>query len=377
MKRFAKLFTVFFITFTILTMAFVIVKKRKAELAKLPSVPPTYVPVRVARIKRGTLLVTEHYLGEVWPVVFSTISSRISSFLFDVKKFEGDKVKKGELIAVLDSREIESRIRGIKSKIFAAQSECVIKKRILERNRILFKNKALSEEAWELSQLDYERAKANLEFLKEELAALKAELSYARIVAPFKGVVTKRFKNPGDFVVSGTPILELEKTGEGYKVLVSIPQEKAALMKTGEKVILRGRGKSIPSRIFRIHPAVYNDGLAKLEVRLSQRPFGLPTGSKIGVDVVVKKVSGFLLPLNALFETNARTWVFAVSKAISKNKSFSEVKAVSVRVLGRSENQVAVSGPLSEYEEVVVATEATFLRMYSGAKVKVIRVSEE
>ncbi len=373
MKRFAKVILVVVVVLAVVLAAFVLVKKKKEELAKLPPPEKPFVPVRVAEIEKGTLSVTEHYLGEIEPVVFSRISSKVSGILFDVKKFEGDKVRRGELIALLDAREIEAQIRSVKAKISAAKTEYVVKKRILERNRILFKNKALSQEAWELSQLDFERAKANLASLKDELSALKAQLSYARISAPFDGVVSKRFKNPGDFVVPGTPILELEEVKAGYKVLVGIPQEKAARIRKGEEVILTSSGERLAAKVFRVYPAVSNDGLAQLEVRLSKKPFGLPTGSKIGVDVVLKKVSGFILPLDAIFETQNETWVFAVKE---NGKAQPEVEAVKVKVLGRDKDRVAVSGPLSDYESVVVAGEATFLRIYSGAKVKVVGVKK-
>ncbi|OAQ20806.1 efflux RND transporter periplasmic adaptor subunit [Thermosulfurimonas dismutans] len=344
------------------------VKKKKAALERLspPQVSP--LPVEVVRVKVGPLLVTEHYLGEIRPVLSARLSSRITGYLLEVRKYEGDPVKKGEVLARIDDRKIRAQMGALSAQISAAETEFLTRKHIYERDRTLFENQAISREAYELSKAAFENAKARLAALKKELSAVKSDLAYTMIQAPFSGLVSHRFREPGELVLPGIPILEIEAPEEGYRIFVRVPQRKAAYIKEGSKAVLSEGRRRLSVSVFRVHPAVSENGLATVEIRVAERPFGLPSGAKVGVDLVMKEVQGAIVPLKSLLETTEKTYVFL---AKTEEGDLASVRSVPVMVLGRNGNLVAVSGRISEGDWVIVAEESTLLRLHEGMKVQV------
>ena len=362
-KKLLKIFVFLAVVIIIAAAAIHVVKKKKKALSQLPTPKVASLPVEVARVKVGKLLVKEHYLGRIEPLISAKISSKVSGYLLSVTKYEGDPVKKGEVLAKIDDRPIREKISSLKAQIDAAKTAFLTKKHIFERDRILYKNKAISKEAFEISETNFKEAKARLETLKAELATAENDLLYTVIKAPFNGVVTARFKDPGNLVVSGAPILEVEKPNAGYRILVGVPQEKAAVFKPGALAVLIEGNKSLNARIYRVFPAVSPGELATVEIRLGQRPFGLPSGARVGVNLVTSEVEGAIVPLRALLENVNATYVF-LAEPIGNGTA--RIKPIEVSVLGRSGEKVAVSGPLKDSDLVVVAEESTLLRLYRG-----------
>ncbi len=362
-KKLFKIAIFLAVAVIVVVAAVQIVKKKKKALSQLPTPKIVPLPVEVAKVKTGKLFVTEHYLGKVEPLISAKISSKVSGYLIAVNKYEGDPVKKGEVLARIDDKPIRERIASLKAQIEAAKTAFLTKKHIFERDRILYKNKAISKEAFEISETNFKEAKARLETLKSELASAENDLLYTVIKAPFDGVVTARFKDPGDLVVPGAPILEVEKPSAGYRILVGVPQAKAAVFKPGAPAVLTEGSKKLNARIFRVFPAVGAGELATVEIRLTERPFNLPSGSKIGVDLVASEVKGAIVPLRALLENVNATYVFVTEPA---GNGTARIKPVKVHVLGRSGDKVAVSGPVRGGDLVVVAEESTLLKLYRG-----------
>ena len=344
------------------------VREKRAALKRLspPQVAP--LPLEVTRVRVGILPVTEHYLGVIRPLLSAKITSRISGYLLSVTKYEGDSVKKGEILARIDDTPIRARITSLKAQIKAAQVSYLTRKRIFERDRVLYRHKAISQEAFELSESALREAEARLKTLKAELSAAENDLTYAVIRAPFSGVVTERLREPGDMVVPGAPILALEDPSRGYRIFVGVPQARAALFKPGARAVLTEGKRRLSARIFRVLPAVGPGELATVEIRLAERPFGLPSGARVGVDLVVREVRGAIVPLRALLETANGTHVFLARR---ETGPFARIEVARVRVLGRAKDEVAVSGPLSSEDLVVVAQESTLLSLHAGQKVRI------
>ncbi|HIE33355.1 MAG TPA: hypothetical protein EYP81_04840 [Thermodesulfobacteriaceae bacterium] len=62
---------------------------------------------------------------------------------------------------------------------------------------------------------------------------MKSDLAYATIQAPFSGLVSHRFREAGDLVLPGIPILEIESPEKGYRIFVRVPPEESRLHKGG------------------------------------------------------------------------------------------------------------------------------------------------
>ena len=98
----------------IVAVAVVILKARKiAALPKPQVVPPS---VQVASAAKGSLEITAHYLGSIEPFTRSDLSARISGNIVSISKREGDLVRQGEEIIVIDDRELADRSTAVQCR---------------------------------------------------------------------------------------------------------------------------------------------------------------------------------------------------------------------------------------------------------------------
>ena len=347
-------------------------KKRKEALGLAP--PPKALPVLVesAPLETGVFPVGKSYLGTVRAKVEADISSRVEERILKLELREGDRVKKGDLICVLDDRVERARVSEIRSKLEAAETALATQEGIYKRDLTLFKNKALSAEELDVSRARMDAARGEVEGLKAELKAALAELSFTRIKAPFSGVVTKRYRDPGDLAIPGAPILSIEATDQGYYVEIRVPQDEFPRLKPGRAVRLSlkeeaGKG-GILAEISRIHPAIRAGTLATVEVDLKERPFGLPTGAVVNAFIELGRVEGVRVPVRALLQDVDKTFCYFLDEE-------NRVRIRPVKILWTGERFAVLSGlprPLPG-RRVVTAAESALLRLHEGERVGLLQ----
>jgi RND family efflux transporter MFP subunit len=350
------------------------VKMKQEGIARLAK-PQTPTPaVEVSSVAEGDLEVTVHYLGTIVPFTRSDISSRISGNILAIAKREGDTVRQGEEIVTIDDRELADRIVAVnaevlstRQKLAGAQSVYETQKSIFERDVTLQKAGAISQEALDRSRAALDSAKAAADAYEESLKGLamntamaRTQAGYARLAAPFDGVVSRRWNEPGDLAVPGKPILTVEKRSP-YKVLAQVPQEELAMIHPGTPVHLRNGDQRIEAAVNRVYPALGKNMLATVEVVTKSSPFNLPSDATVGMDLVVRKVKGLIVPEQAVVKGPQGPVVYRVRDGV--------VHLLPVGLLGAGGGKAAVSGELHAGEQVAVAQENKLLTLVDGSGV--------
>ena len=360
------------------------IKHKKKELSSTP--PPSKPPlaVQVATVHFGAFPVKDTYLGTIKAKVSADVASRVTSYILDVKVREGDAVKKGQLLAVLDNRKERDRVQGLKAEVKAAETAYSTQEAIYQRDKTLFAQKAISKEALERSKSSKDAARARLISLKNSLASALTDLSYTELKAPFDGIITTRFMDPGDLAVTGKPVISIESPSSGYFVEIKVPQEKLPSLSVGNPVTLslavdnKGKSKSLSQKnltlrcqISRLHPAVQPGGLAVAEADTEKRPFSLPTGSSLEATVETGIAEGFLIPIRALLENVDTDLVFSVTENDT-------IHIVPVKPIYKGADQAVVqSSGLKDGVKVVVSQESGLLRLHEGQKVRIVEKDHE
>ncbi len=343
-----------------------VVLKKKKELSREP--PPAASPLAVFTepLVEGKLAQVHRYLGRLEAKIQAELSARITGAVLSVSVREGDAVKEGDVLVVLDSRVQRSRIRSLKVQLGAARTALASTRKIYERDRILYENKALGKEALDQSRVALDSARARVAELEALLEAAQVEYSYTRITAPFDGIVVRRFMDPGDTAFPGKPLLALVSTRDGYKVVADVPQEVFAHLRPGTPVILRPglnrERKALSASISRVYPAGSSDYglLPSVEIDQNSAPFGLPVGSSLHVEVQVREVRGFIVRSGSLLHrSSSRAVLFHVDE---KNR----VHPIPVEVLATNAERACVRGKLRPGMRVVVAGEDVLLRLHEG-----------
>jgi len=243
----------------------VVLKKKKEELADLPAPAIKSVTVETATPEIRSVEEVRSFMGRYYSAEHPSIASRINGFVQKIYVKEGERVKKGDLLAQIDDRELkaaieaqkasikalESAIESLKFSLKALKSDLLQAKSTYERNLKLYEAGALAKEkldlskvAMELKESKYVTTQKSVEAKSEELRAQKAQLDskvnqlrYASLKAPADATVGEIFltilkllgeRKRVDFQFPAVPVTALlEKTG-GNK------EERYLFVKTGE-----------------------------------------------------------------------------------------------------------------------------------------------
>lgn len=146
------------------------------------------------------------------------MKSEISGKVLSVNAAEGEMVKKGQLLLTLDKRDLPARLQEAKLKL---------KQRIAEKNAA----NNLHQKSY-TSDVELASANALVAEAAAELKRLQLSLKDTQIVAPFSGVVQKRFVEVGDFVAVGVEVIQLVDL-DPLVVHVDISERRVAEVKEG------------------------------------------------------------------------------------------------------------------------------------------------
>lgn len=363
-----------------------LIQKRRAELLSY-SPPKTYpLPVEYAVAKKGTLREEFRYLGKVYPYEYASVSTKVAGTVLKVYKKEGERFKKGELLAKIDSSQIrnavlslenqkrakESLISGLRSKLQAAKIAERNAKKEYERELFLYKRGAVPKEAVEKYQNAYEKAKATVKTILSQINELKhairaierqkksvaSQLKYTEVRAVSDGTVARVLLYPGDVAVPGRPIMRVFYDKSGFRVLVNVPPQDAKELEVGSKV--KVNGKEI-GKLVKIYPAANREnGLYVAEVKLNSLQ-GIKPGELVETVLYGKSYSGIVLPYESILHMKNGSSVLVLKEGT--------VVPVPVKVLKRVNDKVVVSGNLKEGERVVVGRESKLIEVLRTRKV--------
>jgi RND family efflux transporter MFP subunit len=356
--------------------AVVVIKNKKAHIAKTPAMAAYPLPVEVAGARAGSISISSHYLGTVVPYQFAEVAPRITGNLLTVMVREGDRVHKGQLVATIDDRTLKEResaqeldITGTEAQLAGAKSLYETQQGIFGRDEMLYKETAISREAFDRSRAQRDAAYAQLISLEEKVKSLRkiynasaVETSYARLTSPLDGVVAKRFQEPGELAVPGKPVVRIEGLSQ-CKVVVQVAQAEMELMKRGGPVVLADGNNKMEAVISRVYPAVSSSALGTIEIDRAKHPFSVPAGASVGVDVGTGKTdAGVIIPLRALLENQSGSFVY--------NVEGDKIKVTKVGVLGKNNDYAAVTGDIKAGDAVAVGDEGKLMRLNQGMAVK-------
>jgi RND family efflux transporter MFP subunit len=352
------------------------VRNKKAQLAAAPPPQKALTAVTVAKAHYGTFTAGKKFLGTLRAKTAADISARISAYVIEVNVREGDKVGKDQILARLDDREQLDQVSGLEARLNAARTALATQQAIFQRDKKLFKARAVSRESLDLTTSRRDTAQAEVVTLEKQLDSARTNLSYTRLAAPFDGIVTARMMDQGDLALPGKTIIALEAPENGYYVEVKIPQYELAQIKTGDGLTLLPPGQdsgteAISVTVSRIHPSIITGTLGIIEADISARPFSLAGGSIIAVSCQTRQYTGLQVPLRALLEQVDSAVVFSLS-------SDETIHLNPVSILYRGSNWAVIKGSgLNRDTRVVTAQESALLRLKEGQKVMVAAGSDQ
>ncbi len=177
--------------------------------------------------------------GNLQAFIESPIFARTNGYLLRWYKDMGSKVEKGELLAAIDTPEVDqelSQARATREQIKAALGMAKIS---ADRWANLRKTDSVSQQEADQQASSYEQALANLAAADANVRRLEELESFKKVYAPFSGVLTRRNVDPGALINSGAQaagreLFDIARV-DPIRVYVSVPQAYSPNIKVGMK----------------------------------------------------------------------------------------------------------------------------------------------
>src|SRR4051794_23301876 len=166
--------------------------------------------------------------GTLQGFVQAPISARASGYLRRWYKDIGSRVEKGELLAEIETPEIDQQLSQALAARQQAASSLALAKSTVERWEALRKKDAVSQQELDERRSGDVQARANLAAADANVERLRQMEGFKRVVAPFAGVITRRNVDVGDLIDAGSGrILFLLAQTDPLRVYVNVPQSYA------------------------------------------------------------------------------------------------------------------------------------------------------
>ncbi len=340
------------------------------------------VPVKVQTVASQQWPESYEATGTVRSRTSGVVSSKLMAYVQQVAVQVGDHVREGQVVVTLDARDLDSGVQRaqaarseVTSAIQEADSGVASAKAGLDLAQATFRRiedltakKSVSNQEFDeasarlkSAQAGYEMARSRRAQLDSKVAQVDQEIrsanimrDYARITAPFAGVVTARSVEPGNLAAPGAPLLTIEREG-AYRLEASVDESRLALVKAGEavEVSLDSVDHRFPARVSEVVPAVDAASRSYI-VRID-----LPPASNVRSGMFGRAVFGMgsrkvmAVPSAALIERGQLQSVMVVEDGVARIRLVTTGR--------RSGEAVEVLSGLSEGEKVVAPLPAALV----------------
>jgi RND family efflux transporter MFP subunit len=356
----------------------------KADSASRPSVSVSVVETQVAAWP-----VTYEAPGTVRALTATTLASQVMGYVRDVKVQTGDRVSAGQVLVIIDSRDLESALLHAKAGeqeaqsgiaeaengIAAAKAQLGLAQATFRRMEDLFSKKSISNQEFDEAQARLASAEAAYQVAASKRAQLDARIaqakqgvesasvmrSYSEIRAPFGGVITDKKVEPGQMATPGSPLVTIERTG-AYRLEAPVEESMLGSIRLGQRVsvALESANQTVTGKITEIVPAVDPSSRAFLvKASLPSTPL-IRSGLFGRLRVPRGSHQAIVVPADAIIHRGELQSVFVVEDGIARTRM--------ITVGQRQDAQVEILSGLHAGEKIVFPRPAN---LTDGAKVEV------
>ncbi len=314
------------------------IKKPKTHLVEVD--PVEWKPISTVQERTGSLRSRR----------LVRIHNQEEGRVIELPHFEGDLVEAGELLVSVEDELLKAQLTKARATTSQAYQD-------LERISNLVERRAASQD-------ELTRVNTRLEVARAEQKLLQTRLNYARITAPFSGVVSHRYVEPGDAVAKHTHLLTMI---DPQSLITEIRISELLLphiaLGDAAQVRIDALGNErFSGRVLRIHPELdpaTRQGV--IEVILDPVPKGARAGQFARVTLETARVQRMLIPFSSVRHDRLGAFVYLLGK---KNK----VQRTPVRGGIRVADRIEILDGLKPGQKVV---SRGFLGLADGKQVKV------
>jgi multidrug efflux system membrane fusion protein len=340
---------------------------------------PTDMIVSTGKAEKTTLSVYLNALGTVTAYNTVEVRARVDGQLAKVLFAEGQEVKAGEVLAVIDQRPYQSALAQAQGTLQENQAQLKNAQIDLERYRQLFKEDSVAKQTLDTQQALVAQYQGTIKNSEAQVADAKLNLTFTEVKAPISGRLGLRQVDVGNLIASGdtTPIVTITQT-KPIALTFSLPEDQLSTvrrqMATGKPLAVeawdRGRNRVLATgTLVTVDNQIdTSTGTVKFKARFDNKDESLFPNQFVNVRLHALELSDVIvIPISAIQRNDEGPYVFVVGEGntvATRKVSLGEIQG----------EQVEIRSGLEDGETVV--TEGLD-RLRDGQTVKVTQPTAE
>jgi RND family efflux transporter MFP subunit len=337
-------------TVTVLALAAVglLTSCQRTEVQDAPEIRP----VRAITIEKRASGDTVALTGTIQAQTEVNLSFRIDGRMLERNVNVGDLVKRGQLVARLDSQNEESSLLAARSQLTAARAQLTEARNNFTRFRDLVAENAVSRASFEQSESMLKGAESQVETAQSQVTIAENRLSYTRLVSDVAGVVTAQGAEPGEVVGAGRMIVQVAREG-GRDAAFDVPArvkdaapanaEITVALTSDPKVVATGTVREVAPRADPV------TGTFRVKVRLNNPPAAMRLGATVTGRMRLASAIAIEIPPSAVDRSNRQASVWVVDPKTGT------VAARNIEIRSSDPVRVEVASGLNPGDVVVTA----------------------
>ncbi len=303
------------------------------------------IPVKVIKLKKEKVQKAINVSG-----IFTTnneiyLSFKTGGIIKSIFVYEGDRVKKDQLLAVLELNEIKAQV---------SQAQSGYEKALRDFNRVqnLFKDSVAT-------LVQKQDAKTGLDIAEEQLTIAKYNLDHSEIRATDNGYVLRKFLNEGEIVGPGAPVIQTNVTEKGGWILkAGISDHDWSTVKVGDKALVQSDvnpSYDIEASVLRKSEGVDpHSGTFYVELEISKKYRGKIASGLFGKAEIFPEYQSemWLVPYQSIIEGEGNSgYVFTTN-------NLETAKKVKINIFSLDKDSVYINRGLENYKYLIVSGSA-------------------
>lgn len=326
-----------------------------------------FTPADVAVVEFRELARSIPFSGSLSPVIQTAVKSRVPGDVNRVFVREGETVALGQLMAQIDTADLQSRVDSQSAALDETRARLSIADKNRENGLQLLRQKFISQNAFDTSQSTYEANVALVRSAEAQLRIAQKALEDAAVRAPLAGIVARKHANAGEKVSVDSPLFTLVDLGK-MEIEAPAPAAEIPDVKPGQAASFRVDGfgdRAFDGRVERINPTAEPGSRSiTLYISVANRDGVLRGGMFAKGQIVLDKSSkSAVVPASAIRVEAGQSYVYALEGGKVTRRTVQ---------LGASEPQAAVVSVISGLEPglQVVSARVSGLKPGTAAVIK-------
>ncbi|MGB5986480.1 MAG: efflux RND transporter periplasmic adaptor subunit [Desulfobacterales bacterium] len=328
-------------------------------------------PIKTMTVSEQAAAQTLKFSGQAAAVDSADLSFQVGGQVATVAVDIGDRVKKGQPLAVLDPEPYQLEVDAVQAELEKARDQVKESKSQYERQMRIYEQGAGVKSHLDIAEYNYKAAGSAVDFQVARLESVKRDLRKTKLLSPYDGVIAWRSVQPNEEVAAGQKVLEINATGN-MEVQLAVPENTIGRIHIDDAVTITFPtlpGESTKGRISDIGSAAVQANSFPVKVALVEPNEKVKPGMSAEAIFSIKddkRQAGYMIPIQAILPAPQANQGYA----FVYDSQTSMVNKTPIRFTGAERKNPIVTDGLAAGDVIAVAG-VSFLA--DGMKVKLMQ----